>query len=304
VCDGTAVRPVSGQPAQPDLAHPDGQPVQRDPAQPGFGWLAGTWRRTLLVDEFGAEDVSTEVTWLQGARHYLDLRRAPGRPSFDGVRRLRDLSRDQIRWLATQEAFAGELTDRGDHVEWARCIDLHPAARHPDAGTLAEHDGVLVERGWYANYVEHWLRVPAAPEPTWSLALVEAGTGVRASVLRVGASFGWARGRRLEPTDPRAPDRRSLRALVDGAGSLAEAQDAVDVEVSLGVVGEGAWTVTASTLPYREGAALDLWLPGEPVAGDTLTTREPTATGETAPRHWTVTDVQRTVTEVEGEVTG
>jgi hypothetical protein len=295
VCDGTAVRPVHGQPGQPHRAQP-----HRAPPQPGFGWLAGTWRRTLLVDETGAEDVSTEVTWLQGARHYLDLRRPPDRPPFDAVHRLRDLSRDQVRWLATQEAFAGELTDGGDHVEWARCIDLHPPARHPDAGTLTEEHGLLVERGWYANYVEHWLRVPAATEPTWSLSLVEIGTGVRASVLRVGASFGWARGRRRQ-----LPDRRSLRELVDGAGSLAEAQDAVDVEVSLGVVRDGGWTVTASTLPYRERTALNLSLPGDPVAGDTVTTWEPTAAGQTAPREWTVTDLEGDVeTDAEGEVTG
>ncbi|MDT7680041.1 MAG: hypothetical protein QOG57_351 [Pseudonocardiales bacterium] len=282
MCDGTAVRPVNGHPGQPDPGQPAG----------GFGWLAGTWRRTLLVDGTGAEDVSTEVTWLQGARHYLDLRRPPGRPPFDAVRRLRDLGRDQVRWLATQEAFAGELTDSGDHVEWARRIDLHPPARHPDAGTLTEADGLLVERGWYANYVEHWLRVPAAAEPTWSLSLVEIGTGVRASVLRVGASFGWARGRRRELTDP-----RPLREVVDAAGSLTEAQDAVDVEVSLGAVRDGAWTVAASTLPYREHTALNLSLPADPVAGATVTTREPTAAGQTVSRAWTVTDV-------EGEVTG
>jgi hypothetical protein len=290
VCDGTAVRPVNGRPGQPDPAHPE--PAHPDPARPGFGWLAGTWRRTLFVDGTGAEDVSTDVTWLQGARHYVDLRRPPGRPPFDAVRRLRDLSRDQVRWLATQEAFAGELTDSGDHVEWARRIDLRPPARHPDAGTLTEADGFLVERGWYANYVEHWLRVPAAAEPTWSLSLVEIGTGVRASVLRVGASFGWARGRRRELTDP-----RPLLEVVDGAGSLTEAQDAVDVEVSLGTVRNGGWTVAASTLPYREHTALSLSLPADPAAGATVTTREPTAAGQTVSRDWTVTDV-------EGEVTG
>ncbi|MDT7607218.1 MAG: hypothetical protein QOG96_1721, partial [Pseudonocardiales bacterium] len=37
MCDGTAVRPVNGHPGQPDPGQPAG----------GFGWLAGTWRRTL-----------------------------------------------------------------------------------------------------------------------------------------------------------------------------------------------------------------------------------------------------------------
>lgn len=156
--------------------------------QGGLGRLAGTWRRTLLVDADGVEDVSTEVTWLQGARSYLDLRRPAGRPSFDGVRGLRDLDLDQVRWLAGQEAFAGVLIDRGDHVEWTRHIDLHPPGPYPDAGALRERDGLLVERGWHADYVEHWRRSPGATAPSWAMVLGEIGTGARARLLRVGTA--------------------------------------------------------------------------------------------------------------------
>jgi hypothetical protein len=180
----------------------------------GFGRLAGTWRRILLVEGNGGEDVSTEVTWLQGVRSYLDLRRPPGRPPFDGVRGLRDLDLDQVRWLAGQEAFAGVLTDRGDHVEWTRHIDLHPPGPYPDAGTLRERNGLLVEQGWHAHYIEHWRRSPGATDPSWAMVLGEIGTGARARLLRVGMNFGWARGRRRELVRHQA-----LREFVDAAGS-------------------------------------------------------------------------------------
>src|SRR6266496_4360397 len=130
--------------------------------------LAGLWRRTLLVDEHGREDVTTDVVWLQGRGVYVDLRRPSGRPSFDSVRGLRDLSYDQVRWMATQEAFAGRLVDRGQYVEWTRCIDLHPPGPTPDAGTLSREHGLLVERGWHSDYVEHWQPEPGDSEPVWA----------------------------------------------------------------------------------------------------------------------------------------
>jgi hypothetical protein len=240
--------------------------------------LAGVWHRTLLVDARGERDVSTEVTWLQAACTYLDLRRPAGGPSFDGVRRLRDLDRTHLRWLATQEAFAGELIDQGDHVEWARAIDLHQPGAYPDAGTLQPAGDELIERGWYEDYAEHWRLAQAAAEPIWARHLVaDASSGTRAIVLRVGETFGWARGR------PGTLADRSLPELVEAA-PLGEAQDAVDVEVSLGVIAAGQWVVTTSTLPYREGARLDL-----DIAGVRATTREPTPDGKLRTRSWTVT---------------
>ncbi|HEY1967279.1 MAG TPA: hypothetical protein VGH89_04990 [Pseudonocardia sp.] len=262
-------------------------PDQSDPGRE----LAGNWRRTLLVDEDGTRDTSTDVSWLQAERAFLDLRRPAGRPSFAGVRSLRGLGFGQIRWLATQQAFAGELIDRGDHVEWVRHIDLHPPGRHPDAGTLTEAAGVLVERGRYTDYLEHWRREPPGGGPSWAMSLVERHTETPARLLRVGAVFGWARGRRAElATGP------TLAEMVEAAPSLALAQDLVDVEVSLGVA-DAEWTVTASSLPYREDTAFLLTMPGKPIRGDTVTTEEPGVTGEIVARRWTVTDV-------EGEVAG
>lgn len=260
------------------------------------GALAGTWRRTLLVDERRTVDVDTEVTWLQGIRTYLDLRRPAGRPAFDGVGRLADLNADQLTWLAGQQGFAGELADRGDHVEWTRWIDLHPAGPHLDAGTLHVADGVLVERGRYVDYLEHWRLVSPPAAPTWALYLVAAGGGTRACLLRVGPAFGWARGRRRRLCDPRPLPDLVAAALADAG--LDRARDAVDVEVSLGTVhGPDEWTVTRSTLPFREGAALELTLPARPAVGDTVTGREPSPAGHPVERRWTVT-------YVEGEVVG
>ena len=226
--------------------------------------LAGLWRRTLLVDEDGRQDVTTDVVWLQGPGLYVDLRHPAGRPSFDSVRRLRDLSYEQVRWMATQQAFAGRLSHRGEYVEWTRSIDLHPPGPTPDAGTLSRERGLLVERGRHTDYVEHWQAEPGDSEPVWARELVDEATGVRAVVLRVGSWFGWARG------------RSSMR--VDPASSLEVAQDLVDVEVSLGTVAGNTWMVVASTLPFRERAVLDVI-----VAGDTVTTQR---------RRWVVTHAE------------
>ena len=241
--------------------------------------LAGVWRRTLLLDAHGA-DVTTEVTWLQGRGVYVDLRRPAGRPSFDAVRRLRDLSDEQVRWIATQEGFAGPLIGREQHFEWNRRIDLHPPGTHPDAGTLHREDDLLVERGRHADYVEHWQLEPGVSEPVWARDLVDAATGTRATVLRVGSRFGWARGRHgaLEWVQP-------LGAAIDAAPSLDAARRVVDVEVSVGAVAGSTWTVTASTLPFRETTVLDISCAGD----GGLAIRDQAADGRVTRSTWTVT---------------
>jgi hypothetical protein len=76
-----------------------------------------------------------------------------------------------------------------------------------------------------------------------------------------------------------------LYAAIDAAPSLDAARHVVDVEVSVGVVAGSTWTVTASTLPFREGTVLDLSCDGDPG----LTTREQAAGGRATTSTWTVT---------------
>lgn len=122
----------------------------------------GLWRRTLLVEADGSRDTTTDVTWLQGITAYVDSR-----------------------------GFAGTLSQSDDVFEWHRIVDLEPPGPHPDAGSMRWHDGVLVETGVHATYVEHWSREDAAVTPCWAMFLV-APDGQAGLLMRVGALFGWA----------------------------------------------------------------------------------------------------------------
>jgi isopenicillin N synthase-like dioxygenase len=198
--------------------------------------LTGAWSRSLLVRADGARDTSTVVTWLQAGSSYVDLRQPADLPALS-----EPLDRAALLTLAQQEGFAGTTTLEGATCTWTREVDLAPQAS-PDVATLRLEDGVLVEEGTHTPYVEQWHRA-SEPGPYLALALRDRTTGEAAVLVRTGAHFGWARGRR-EPL----PAGR-LVDLVAAAASDAEARALLDVEVSLGTVSAGQWLVERSSLP-------------------------------------------------------
>jgi hypothetical protein len=122
----------------------------------------GLWRRTLLIEADGSRDAGTDVTWLQGITAYVDSR-----------------------------GFAGTLSQRDDVFQWHRDVDLEPPGPHPDAGSMRWHEGILVETGVYADYVEHWSRDSVATMPCFALFL-KGSDGETGLLMRVGPLFGWA----------------------------------------------------------------------------------------------------------------
>ena len=133
---------------------------------------SGLWRRTLLIDVDGSRDTSSDVRWLQGLTAFVDLRTpVPANP-------------------AAQDGFAGWLRQSGEVFTWDRFTGLQPAGEFPDEGRMHWDDGVLVETGMHADYVEHWVLHPVAG-PRWALTLA-GPDGARALLLRVGDLFGWA----------------------------------------------------------------------------------------------------------------
>lgn len=218
--------------------------------------LVGSWRRESRRDAAGRRDVTTQVTWVQGPSTYVTLHRPSGRRPFVGIRSVRDLSHDQVRWLAGQYACAGHLVSRDGLFVRTRALDLQPAIHPPEAATLELSGNMLVETGAHDAYLEHWCYQPVGAGPTWSRTLLNPATGERAVLVRVGTIFAWARDRR-----PPLPAGSFLVDLVEGAGSLWAAQDFVDFEVSIGEVVDGDWIIVHSTLPYREGARLSVDLP-------------------------------------------
>jgi hypothetical protein len=258
-------------------------------APPKIEDLKGLWRRSLIVWPDGLRDETTQVRWLQGNRAYIDLRQ-PALPKNLSTRRgLNDISMDDCAILARQEGFAGHFTFDGSHFEWARHIDFQSKPLYSDVGSLWWQDNILIERGRDVDYIEHWHRdernaiVSAA-----AVALRQVDAGIKASLLRVGADFMFARDRSMIP-----PAHKTLGECVADATSLAEARSLIDCEISFGTVGAGGFLITASTLPYRIGDFLD---PRFSRGRFTTRDRSPTASGVI--REWEITESEGDLTAI------
>jgi hypothetical protein len=238
--------------------------------------LQGLWRRSLIAWPGRPSDTTTSVRWLQGPRAYIDLRQPTPLPDFSHVRSRDDLTFEDCTWLARQEGFAGHLHFDGQHFEWFRAIDFQPPAPTADAGSLHWEGDVLIETGQDADYVEHWHRdTSVARTPTsltepryWGAAHGDGSARGApdapgapsvpekppAVLLRVGPNFMYARDR-AAPLDK---GYRTLAEYVKAAPDLHHARELIDCEISFGTVEGSIQCITASTLPYRIGALLEL----------------------------------------------
>lgn len=213
--------------------------------------LAGLWIRSLIVWPDGRRDATTHVWWLQGPGFYADLRQPIGAPRFRGVQRLADVTPLQLEWMATQEAFAGELRFDGDAFDWERGIDLQPRGPHGDRGRLWFEDEVMIERGVYVDYIEHWHR-HSAPSVRSVAARLSSDDGRRGYLIRVDDVFMYARGR-----ESPLPPNTTLSECVRASGSHEAATKLLDFEVALGRVDAGDWIIERSSLPFRHAQRLE-----------------------------------------------
>lgn len=212
----------------------------------GSAVTGSRFERTLLARPGTEPDTSTRVTWIQGRHLYCDLRQPAALPTV-----ARPETIDDLLALTGQEGFAGPLIDHGDHVEWVRAVSFHPLGHAPDAGTLSELDeNTLVEHGVHEHYTEHWRRTARSSDIEEHLVEDEV-TGTIEVLVRVGEVFGYARG--PAATHAAAP----LADRITRAANLSDAFTHLDCEISIGVIGNGHWTITSSTLPHRSGAAFD-----------------------------------------------
>lgn len=217
----------------------------------GLGDLAGLWRRSLIAWPDGRRDEATQVFWLQGPSFYADLRVPPARPDFSGATSLNDLDWPQIRWLATQEGFAGSLSFDGTYFEWQREIDFQPLTAIPDAGRLWFADGMLIEEGRYVPYIEYWHRdVIPAPSLSAAASFTSRAKGQNAMLVRAGDWMMLALGRRVV-----LPNGTSLAECVNAA-SIEDARVLVDLETSIAASTPDGWRIVKSSLPFREGQTL------------------------------------------------
>ncbi len=155
-----------------------------------------------------------------------------------------------------------------------------PKPLYSDAGSLWWEGDVLVEQGRDIAYVEHWHRDGSATLPIAAVALHDPVQGRKGALLRVGPVFMFARDRAVVP-----PAHQTLGECVAGADSLEDVRALIDCEISFGRVGPEGFRITASSLPYRIGDVL-----GPRLVGSTLSTRDRGGHGETAVRHWEITE--------------
>lgn len=177
---------------------------------------------------------------------YIDLRQGPNRPDFSGVTWWDELDPEQLRWILTQEAFAGKLLPSASAVgtfTWSREVDWAPSEGLVDCGTLHFESGRMVERGAELPYLEHWHRCSPIDVPRAVAVARDPETGATAIALRAGELFAVARGRRFPAAV--TEDQRELTGP--------QLRHFVDCEVSFGRVSTEGWIVTASTWTFQEG---------------------------------------------------
>lgn len=216
----------------------------------------GVWRRDLLRSP-AEEDTRTRVFWLQTGALYADLRVPADRPDFTGIDSLAACSDAQLDWLAGQQGFAGALSVSGNRFHWHRAIDFQPDRSLQDIGRMTMKADHLLEEGVFAHFHEHWVRTtPESPEHSAHVleSVCDAYGHERdwhGYLLTVDDFFMLAVDRR-----GRLPQAGSLRDLC--AGDRQRLVHALDMEISFGrLSGDAApWTVSLSTLPFREGTQL------------------------------------------------
>ena len=216
--------------------------------------LAGTWRRRWIRRPDGKVDATTRVWWVQSARQYGDLRIPRGRPGFAGVRSLPQCNRQQLLWLATQDGFAGQLTESNGVFHWWRDVDYQPFTGR-DVGRLTYHNAELTsmtEVGEEEPYTELWERSSAQPGGNWPPVVTPIQRpGAHGWFVGVGEEFILAVDRR-----PPLPRAGSLVELIAAMANLHNAAKYLDAEISFGRRDhdEGRnGTILASTIPWREG---------------------------------------------------
>jgi hypothetical protein len=211
--------------------------------------IHGLWRRTLIAWPQGEPDTTTDVYWLQGPELYADLRIPEGRPKCKAAC-LRELDFPMLSFLARQEGFFGKLAVGSSIGHWHRAFDYQPATGREDRGQLAFEDDVLIERGVEAPYIEHWVREPYT-EDVMALSLTADARPRTGCLVLAGDAFMYARSRSV--TLPHGAD---LTACLKTVGSLEQAQDLFDCEISFGRVRDQQWHIERSNLPFREGHRL------------------------------------------------
>ena len=216
-------------------------------------WLQGCWRREWIQFADGARNEADHVYWLQTDRSMADVRVSGARPAFSGVTDLVECSVEQLTSLATSNASTGFTTvaDAVEHADGSfSCVaewftygpgaNFQPTCTFPEPGLLSvDPTGTfMIERAPSGEYVEEW-----------HLVLGSRDASPRREVL--------ADGRELFVAGPVAILARDRTVAVASGEPLTV--ESLDCEFSVALQGfDGHYRIEVSTLPWREGAFLDV----------------------------------------------
>jgi hypothetical protein len=190
-----------------------------------------------------------------------------------------------LRFLALQEGFFGRLEVSSSIGLWHRAFDFQPDTGRQDRGHLAFEHRVLIERGVEAPYIEHWTREPSSND-VMALSLAADAPPRTGCLIVAGEAFMFARSR-----SAKLPPGADLTECLEAAGSLAEAQDLFDCEISFGRTRDDQWRIERSSLPFREGHTLGPEIEAE---SGKLLLDDVTPEGSAVRRAWQITSSEST----------
>jgi hypothetical protein len=209
-------------------------------------WFRGAWKREWI--RYDGEPFEDRIVRdVQTPSVFGSVRIPIDRPQ---VSSFADADDAQLRALLAQKGFAGIATFDGDIATWHHAIDFQPPEAPDTARILQRGPSTVLEEGLDGSFAELWWNL--APNDSRFLG-VEVTRDDRVSELLavVGDHFVYARDRARD-----LPPAESLAAL---ATTRAQMIELLDCELSYGYVrgGRRPWQIAYSTLPWREGQAID-----------------------------------------------
>jgi hypothetical protein len=222
-------------------------------------WLSASWERLWVIDNnVGPPTNPKNVRNIQTPTLFGDCRVPKTRPHYDQP--LDKLSDKELGTLYDQEGFAGYTTVEGYIITWHHEIDYQPPDGTIDIGRFEILGGRnVLEHGVQSAYTEHWWRLEDAGGSFLGVRVMRnLGRNQQRvhEILSVaGDHFIYARNRVAD-----LPMASSLGDLIRKEKyTRKQILAALDLEVSHGFVLGGLvpWEVQFSTLPDREGKALE-----------------------------------------------
>lgn len=242
--------------ARPAMAAPGDEGSRRISMQAEVPpWLLGEWHRDW-IERDGARLNTRAVLYLQAPVHFGDLRIPYDRPSLASAKSFADLDDAALHALLRQQGMVGHARADGMVATWTADIDFQPPDGSVDAGRMERRGArAFLEHALDNAYTESWTKWSIKRERRFLVVRVERGGRLDRMLVVVGNRFIFARNR---VTD--LPRAESLEALAEAEhANHARLVEYLDCEISSGSVrhGNARWIVEHSTLPWREGVALD-----------------------------------------------